>query len=216
MSSAKTGQSGRHAGPAKPASSATASPARQADSQPAQTRGPARGRPAAGRAAPQVEIGPAALALRLDQQVCFPLYAAAHLATRLYRPLLAPLGLTYPQYLAMLVLWERSPVSVGELGQRLLLDSGTLTPLLKRLEAAGLVSRNRAPLDERRVMIDLTPAGHQLRQRASGIPEAMCASLGLGTQDLLQLRDALKKVVADLSAAQAHRRAPPGSDAPPG
>lgn len=184
MSSVKTGQPGRRAGT-----------------------------PAAPSAAPRAQADPAALALRLDQQVCFPLYAAAHLVTRLYRPLLAPLGLTYPQYLTMLVLWEGSPVSVGELGQRLLLDSGTLTPLLKRLETSGLVSRSRSPADERRVLIDLTPAGRKLQQRARAIPAAMCASLGVDARDLLPLRDALQRLVADLSGAQAQGASPPDSKA---
>src|SRR5882757_10042551 len=92
------------------------------------------------------------LRLRLDQQLCFPLYAAANAICRAYSSLLEPLGLTYPQYLVMLVLWESAPLSVGQVGDRLLLDSGTLTPLLKRLESAGLVKRERDPDDERRVL----------------------------------------------------------------
>ncbi|HWA61253.1 MAG TPA: MarR family transcriptional regulator, partial [Caulobacteraceae bacterium] len=97
--------------------------------------------------------------LRLDLQVCFPLYAATNLIGRLYRPVLAQLGLTYPQYLVMLVLWEGAPQTVGSLGARLYLDSGTLTPLLKRMEAAGLVIRRRDAEDERRVRIALTEKG---------------------------------------------------------
>ena len=108
--------------------------------------------------------------LRLDQQLCFPLYAASNLMTRLYRPLLDELGLTYPQYLALLVLWERDGLTVSELGERLSLDSGTLTPLLKRMEAAGLLSRLRDAADERRVLIRLTADGRQLKTRAQRIP----------------------------------------------
>lgn len=117
--------------------------------------------------------------LRLDQQLCFPLYAASNLMTRLYRPLLDELGLTYPQYLAMLVLWEASPSTVSALGERLLLDSGTLTPLLKRLESAGLVCRTRDAADERRVLVSLTAEGLALRSRAEGVPHRLvCRVLG--------------------------------------
>lgn len=110
--------------------------------------------------------------LRLDQQVCFPLYAATNLLQRLYRPLLAPLELTYSQYLVMLVLWEREPaganVTVGDLGHCLRLDNGTLTPLLKRMEQAGHITRKRDPKDGRRVLVTLTAAGTALHERARG------------------------------------------------
>ncbi|HVR50963.1 MAG TPA: MarR family transcriptional regulator, partial [Pseudorhodoferax sp.] len=109
-------------------------------------------------------------ALQLDHQLCFALYSASLAMTKLYKPLLAPLGLTYPQYLAMLVLWEQDGPMVSALGERLGLDSGTLTPLLKRLEAAGLVQRERAAEDERRVRVRLTPAGRRLKVRAAKIP----------------------------------------------
>lgn len=109
-------------------------------------------------------------ALLLDNQLCFALYSASLAMTRLYKPLLDALGLTYPQYLALLVLWERDGVTVSDLGDRLSLDSGTLTPLLKRLEAAGLVSRLRDAADERRVLIRLTAEGRALRARASHVP----------------------------------------------
>ena len=111
--------------------------------------------------------------LRLDNQLCFALYAATGLVTRAYRPLLEPLGLTYPQYLAMMALWETSPQTVGALGRRLSLDSGTLTPLFKRLEGAGLVARARDPEDQRRVLIALTEAGSALKARAADIPLAL-------------------------------------------
>jgi MarR family transcriptional regulator, organic hydroperoxide resistance regulator len=111
-----------------------------------------------------------AQALLLDNQLCFALYSASLAMTKLYKPLLDEMGLTYPQYLALLVLWEKDGVAVSELGERLCLDSGTLTPLLKRLEAAGLVSRLRDAADERRVLIRLTADGRQLKARAARIP----------------------------------------------
>lgn len=109
-------------------------------------------------------------ALLLDNQLCFALYSASLAMTKLYKPLLDELGLTYPQYLALLVLWERDGLTVSELGERLSLDSGTLTPLLKRLEGAGLLSRLRDAADERRVLIRLTAAGRALKTRARRIP----------------------------------------------
>jgi len=109
-------------------------------------------------------------ALKLDHQLCFALYSASLAMTKLYKPLLEELGLTYPQYLALLVLWEQDGLTVSDLGERLHLDSGTLTPLLKRLEAAGYVSRLRDVQDERRVLIRLTAAGRQLKKRATRIP----------------------------------------------
>lgn len=108
--------------------------------------------------------------LRLDNQLCFALYSTSLAMTRLYKPLLDALGITYPQYLVLLVLWERDGLSVSELGNRLFLDSGTLTPLLKRMQAAGLVTRQRALDDERRVHIALTEASHLLKIRAAQIP----------------------------------------------
>ena len=109
-------------------------------------------------------------ALRLDNQLCFALYSASLAMTKLYKPLLYELGLTYPQYLALLVLWEQDGVGVSELGQRLNLDSGTLTPLLKRLEAAGLLSRLRDTEDERRVRVVLTAEGRALKTQARRVP----------------------------------------------
>ncbi len=132
------------------------------------------------KTAAQASTAPGAVEhLRLDRQLCFALYAASGLVTRAYRPLLEPLGLTYPQYLAMLVLWERAPRTVGDLGEALDLDSGTLTPLLKRLETAGFVSRTRDPADERRVLVALTDAGLALRERAAAVPQAMACALPL-------------------------------------
>jgi DNA-binding MarR family transcriptional regulator len=134
--------------------------------------------------------------LKLDHQLCFALYSASLAMTKLYKPLLDPLGLTYPQYLAMLVLWEGDGIAVSELGQRLQLDSGTLTPLLKRLEASGLVQRLRDSADERRVLLRLTAAGRALKSRAARVPpQVACASgcsldeLSALTQRIRQLRD---------------------------
>lgn len=140
--------------------------------------------------------------LLLDRQVCFPLYAATNLLTRLYGPVLKPLGLTYPQYLVMLVLWEQEPQSVGALGQRLHLDSGTLTPLLKRMEAAGLVSRKRDPEDERRVLITLTAMGRDLRSRASHVPETIAG--GRTPEGVEALREGVRRLV-DMLAEQDRR-----------
>jgi DNA-binding MarR family transcriptional regulator len=137
--------------------------------------------------------------LRLDVQVCFPLYAASNLLGRLYRPVLAPLGLTYPQYLVMLVLWQEAPQSVGALGDRLHLDSGTLTPLLKRLENAGLVTRTRDAADERRVLIGLTEQGAALRQAARDVPATLASGLSLSSQELAELRDSVQHLVAVLA-----------------
>lgn len=138
--------------------------------------------------------------LRLDRQLCFALYSASSLVTRAYRPLLEPLGLTYPQYLVMLVLWEEEPRTVGEIGEALGLDSGTLTPLLKRLAAAGLVTRARDPADERRVRIALTDKGRALRERAAAIPEALACALPLPAADLIDLRAALQTFAQRLRA----------------
>src|SRR5438876_11982645 len=115
--------------------------------------------------------------LKLDRQLCFALYSASLAMTKFYKPLLEPLGLTYPQYLVMLVLWEADGLTVSQVGQRLQLDSGTLTPLLKRLEGQGLVQRLRDAEDERRVLLQLTAAGRALKAKALAVPEALaCAS----------------------------------------
>ena len=136
--------------------------------------------------------------LRLDNQLCFALYSASLAMTKVYKPLLEAIGLTYPQYLVMLVLWEQDGLIVSEIGVRLSLDSGTLTPLLKRLETSGLLSRRRAVEDERRVHVSLTPAGQLLKARAAGIPgcileASQCAlpELAALTQQVQALRDQL-------------------------
>ncbi|MEX8195337.1 MarR family winged helix-turn-helix transcriptional regulator [Comamonas guangdongensis] len=125
--------------------------------------------------------------LRLDNQVCFALYSASLAMTKLYKPLLDELGLTYPQYLVMLVLWEGDRLTVSELGERLHLDSGTLTPLLKRLEAAGLLLRLRDAQDERRVRIALTDAGRDLRAAAEKIPACLLQSTQCSLAELQAL-----------------------------
>ncbi|MGV3573216.1 MAG: MarR family winged helix-turn-helix transcriptional regulator [Ramlibacter sp.] len=130
---------------------------------------------------------PADAALLLDNQLCFALYSASLAMTKLYKPLLEELGLTYPQYLVMLVLWEADGVMVSEIGHRLSLDSGTLTPLLKRLEAGGLISRMRDVQDERRVHIHLTQAGRKLKARAARVPACIAAASQCPLPDILQL-----------------------------
>ena len=130
---------------------------------------------------------PADAMLLLDNQLCFALYSTSLAMTRRYQPLLEALGITYPQYLALLVLWERDGLSVSELGERLFLDSGTLTPLLKRLETAGLVSRLRAADDERRVHITLTPAGRALKTQAMKIPGHIMSATHCATTELVSL-----------------------------
>jgi DNA-binding MarR family transcriptional regulator len=139
-------------------------------------------------------------ALLLDNQLCFALYSASLAMTKLYKPLLDDLGLTYPQYIAMLALWERDGLMVSELGERLSLDSGTLTPLLKRLEAAGLIARIRAVEDERRVHVTLTAAGRKLRARAEKIPGCVLAAAQLPLRELAQLKGQLHELRDRLSA----------------
>lgn len=138
--------------------------------------------------------------LKLDRQLCFALYSASRLLTRAYRPLLEPLGLTYPQYLAMLVLWEAdgAPLSVQGLGDRLMLDSGTLTPMLKRLEADGLVVRSRSRNDERVVEIALTARGRALRARAAAVPCALLETTSLPIDEILELKRRTDALVAEL------------------
>ncbi|HEX6706510.1 MAG TPA: MarR family transcriptional regulator [Albitalea sp.] len=132
--------------------------------------------------------------LKLDHQLCFALYSSSLAMTKLYKPLLEPLGLTYPQYLAMLVLWEGDGLTVSELGQRLQLDSGTLTPLLKRLEASGLVQRQRDSADERRVLLSLTGAGRALKLRAAKVPPQVACAAGCSLDELAALTRRLKQL----------------------
>ena len=139
--------------------------------------------------------------LDLDAQLCFPLYAATRAVTRAYGALLAETGLTYPQYLTLLALWSaEGPMTVGELGARLRLDSGTLTPLLKRLESAGHVTRTRDAADERRVRVEVTGAGWRLRDQVAGVPLELISTLGLEAGDAGELRRLLARVVERLDA----------------
>jgi DNA-binding MarR family transcriptional regulator len=140
--------------------------------------------------------------LELEKQVCFALYSATRAVTQLYRPVLDALGLTYPQYLVMLVLWERGASLVKELGQALELDSGTLSPLLKRLEAHGYVTRTRCAEDERAVRVHLTEAGAALRHRASGVPRKIAGATGMELVDLEALRQNLVRLTESVSAVQ--------------
>ena len=126
---------------------------------------------------------------RLDNQICFAVYSAAHAFNRVYKPLLDRLGLTYPQYLVMLVLWERDDVPVKEIGEKLFLDSGTLTPLLKRLEAAHLVKRTRSSEDERQVLIALTVQGHALKEKARSVPQSILAASNCTVAELVAMKD---------------------------
>jgi DNA-binding MarR family transcriptional regulator len=134
--------------------------------------------------------------LRLDRQVCFALSVAARSVVALYRPVLEPMGLTHPQYLVMLALWERSPRSVKDLSATLALDPGTLSPLLKRLESAGLVSRGRDPSDERVLAVTLTEAGARLRDQAEKVPPQIVARLGMEVSELEDLHAALTRLIA--------------------
>lgn len=136
--------------------------------------------------------------LLLDNQICFAVYSAAHAFAQAYKPHLDPMGLTYPQYLVMLLLWEQDGRSVNELGQPLHLDSGTLTPLLKRMEKAGLVTRKRDTKDERIMRIHLTDHGRSLRERARAIPPAMLCASGLELEGLMALRDEVKALGRNL------------------
>lgn len=133
--------------------------------------------------------------LALDNQLCFPLYAASKEVTRRYKPFLDPLGLTYTQYVTMMALWEKDGVSVKELGKRLYLDSATLTPLLKRLEAHGYIMRQRSKEDERSVTISLTQEGRDLRDKALEVPKGIGSCIRMEPQDAMQLKALLGKLL---------------------
>ncbi|MEU2229834.1 MarR family winged helix-turn-helix transcriptional regulator [Streptomyces vietnamensis] len=138
--------------------------------------------------------------LRLDHQICFSLHAATRAFNGVYREALKELGLTYPQYLVMLVLWEHGELPVKGIGERLRLDSGTLSPLLKRLEAAGHVERRRSPEDERSVTVRLTGDGTALREKALGVPRRIAAATGLGLEEIRDLRERLDALAVRLDA----------------
>lgn len=140
--------------------------------------------------------------LHLDVQLCFALYTASNLMTRAYRPLLEPLGLTYLQYLALMALWTEAPRSIGDLGRRLGLDASTLTPLCKRMEKAGLVTRTRDPADQRRVMIDLTPQSRALREKAATVPGAMFCQLPMPFEESAALKASVERLIVGLRRAE--------------
>ena len=139
--------------------------------------------------------------LRLDQQICFSLNAASRAFGSVYRVILKDLGLTYPQYLVMLVLWEHGELPVKKVGEHLRLDSGTLSPLLKRLETAGLVRRERSALDERSVHVHLTDEGTALRERALRVPRRIAAATGADLEEIRELQARLDRLTAALDAA---------------
>ena len=140
---------------------------------------------------------------RLDHQLCFALYSSSLLMTKLYKPVLGALGLTYPQYLVLLVLWEAdaagSTLGVGELGLRLFLDSGTLTPLLKRMEAAGLLTRTRAAEDERRVVVALSKMGRGLRRKAAHVPNEAACAVGCKLNEIAELTAQLQSLRSNVA-----------------
>ncbi|AXO32325.1 MarR family winged helix-turn-helix transcriptional regulator [Micromonospora chalcea] len=152
--------------------------------------------------------------LALEQQVCFALSVAARGVVAVYRPLLEPMGLTHPQYLVMLALWQHAPLSVRDLSRLLQLDPGTLSPLLKRLEAAGYVRRERDAADERSLAVTLTAAGQALRAQAERIPPAIVQRLGLPLADLRHLHTALTEVIAAANRAAAVGAAPDQASGP--
>ena len=140
--------------------------------------------------------------LKLENQLCFPLYACSREVIKKYRPYLDEIGLTYTQYVAMMVFWEEDAISVKELGRRLYLDSGTLTPVLKKLEQKGYLTRHRSEEDERNLLVCLTPEGAALAERAKEIPHQMCACLALPEEDIRLLKTALEKLMAAFSLPQ--------------
>jgi DNA-binding MarR family transcriptional regulator len=141
--------------------------------------------------------------LKLDDQLCFSIYAAGHAFNRFYRPLLEPLGLTYPQYLVLLTLWEQDGLPLRAIGERLTLDSGTLTPLLKRMEEAGLLTRERDKSDERQVLVSLTLKGRRLRSKAEAFPQRIGNASQCSAAELAALRKLVFRLREDLDAAVA-------------
>lgn len=137
--------------------------------------------------------------LSLEQQLCFSIYACSREMTKMYRPILQELELTYPQYLVMLVLWEHEKMNVKDLGKELFLDSGTLTPLLKRLEEAGLIERIRSKADERKVEISLTAQGQNLKEEAQRVPEFMLKTSGLSREDFERLNQEFRSLLKKLT-----------------
>ncbi|KRE95139.1 MarR family transcriptional regulator [Nocardioides sp. Soil774] len=152
--------------------------------------------------------GPTDDPLALERQVCFALAVASRTVISVYRPVLEPMGLTHPQYLVMLALWGREPLSVTELGRVLELDVGTLSRLLKRLESAGLVTRERNPADERSLAVGLTARGRDLREEALDVPVRVLERLGMDLDELVELRDRLTRVIDAAKDATRETMAP--------
>lgn len=146
------------------------------------------------RTAPTPDVDP----LRLENQLCFPLYATSRLVTRLYQPLLEPLGLTYPQYIVLMILWEDAPCPVSQISERALLNTNTLTPLLKRLEQLGFIQRQRRASDERVVEISLTPAGTELKARCGCVPLEMMKKVDFPLENAMALKMLLDELLRDL------------------
>ncbi|KAB7731174.1 MarR family transcriptional regulator [Rudanella paleaurantiibacter] len=143
--------------------------------------------------------------LKLENQLCFPVYAVSRLITRAYQPFLDELGITYPQYLALLVLWEKDNVTVNDIRQKLVLNTNTVTPLLKRLETMGLIRRSKSTQDERKVLVELTPEGRALESRAATIPERLVGSLSttdLSVDEWMDLKAKLDRVLTSLGSQQ--------------
>lgn len=143
---------------------------------------------------------------KIDAMLCFSLYSASLAMNRVYQPLLEELGLTYPQYIALTALWNEDAQPVGALGRRLGLETNTLTPLMKRLEAAGLVQRARNPSDERQVIVSLTPEGRALKDRAAHIPAAIFAATGMRKEEIAELKAQVDKLAANLKDSAPDRR----------
>lgn len=140
--------------------------------------------------------------LKLENQICFPLYVSSRLLTRAYQPLLAQLGITYPQYLVMLVLWEKDAVTVSNISEKLYLNSNTLTPLLKRMEKMDLITRKRSELDERQVFIALTDKGNKMKKQAQCIPELLINKIELPPHELAQFKNTLQQLLQNLEDPQ--------------
>lgn len=140
--------------------------------------------------------------LKLENQLCFPIYATSRLITREYQPFLDKLKITYPQYLVLMVLWENDSITVNDIARKLILNTNTITPLLKRMEQQGLIIRNRSDKDERKVLVHLTPEGYNLQQEASQIPKELVQRLSdseLKIEDLIKLKESLSTIIAFLS-----------------
>jgi DNA-binding MarR family transcriptional regulator len=164
---------------------------------------PSRPSPSSKRRVPRPRTGGTGVSGRLDEQLCFALYAAGNAIVRAYTPLLKPVGLTYVGYLALLVLWEADGCTVGDVGRRLFLDSGTLTPVLRRLERIGYLTRERSPHDEREVRVRLTPAGRELESRLGDVRAQIACRAALAPADFRQLRAELHALRARFALSPA-------------